>query len=64
MTKHELADAIGEYCHAQYLGCTLESKTPEVWNYGYKNEVVNLVHEFFQTEEGKQALKDFKESDG
>lgn len=37
-----------EYCHENYTGCTQTS--PEVWEYGYKNEVVNMAEAYTKKE--------------
>lgn len=49
----ELAEKIGDYCHAEYLGCHLENS---IWHYSYKHEVINMVSMFFASEEGKRAV--------
>lgn len=59
-----LAQKIGDYCHQQYMGCTKSRNTGETaydWDYSYTSEVINMVEEYFQTDEGKQALETFKE---
>jgi hypothetical protein len=34
----------GDFCHEQYLGCHQEN---DRWHYSYKNEVCNMVDEYF-----------------
>lgn len=48
--KEELREKIGDYCHEQYLGCTLENG---IWNYGYKGEVINMVRDFFESQNNR-----------
>ena len=52
MNTNELANLIGDYCHTKYMGTHSENG---IWHYSYKDEVVNMVNDFFtKTEEGKK----------
>jgi hypothetical protein len=61
----ELAQKIGDYCHTKYMGSTKSRDTGVTsydWDYSYTDEVVNMVEEYFKTEEGIEALAKFKQS--
>lgn len=62
MTAEDLAQKIGDYCHTKYMGCAKARDTGLIdydFDYSYTDEVVNMVSEYFKTDEGKQALNEF-----
>lgn len=55
----KLTQAIGDFCHQKYMGCQKSRNTGVTnydWDYSYTDEVVNMVGDFFKTDEGKKLI--------